>query len=396
MKILVVHNRYQQRGGEDVVVESETDLLAEHGHIVHRFTADNEMITGSRRVAAALQAPWNRRAYQDVRAVVRRQRPDVVHVHNTSPLLSPSVLYAAREGGAATVHTLHNFRHLCASAYLLRDGQTCELCLGARIGWHAVRHACYRDNRIASGVVVTVNAVHRALNTWETQVDRFIAPSALVKRKFVQGGFPSERIIVKPHFVRRPALAPHDHEVSRAFGLFVGRLAPEKGLTTLINAWKHTPHIPLRIAGTGPLEQEVRRELASSGLADASLLGHLPSSEVLAMMRTARFLVVPSQSYETFGLIIIEAFACGTPVIASRLGAPAEIIEDGRTGLLVPTGDPDALSKAVQWAWSHPAEMRQMGSAARQQYESLYTPTSNYSILLDIYRQAIESRDSER
>lgn len=291
------------------------------------------------------------------------------------------------------VQTLHNFRLFCAAATLFRAGKVCEDCLG-RSPWRGAFHGCWRGSRLGSLAVARMIDVHRRRDTWSTKVDRYIALSAFARDRFVKAGLPPNKIVVKPNFVADPGLPDPGAEDSRAGALFVGRLSPEKGIATLLAAWARL-EVPLAIAGDGPLRRAVEAAVAPT----ASYRGRLSADEVREAIRTALLLVMPSECYENFPMVVAEAFANGLPVIASRLGAMAEIVEDGQTGLLFTVGDAADLADKVRWAVTHPKEMRAMGCRARQVYEKRYTPDANYQRLLTIYAEAMHghhSRGDER
>ncbi|MEE9290174.1 MAG: glycosyltransferase family 4 protein [Alphaproteobacteria bacterium] len=384
MRILLVHNQYQQPGGEDVVFALEAALLRERGQEVLEYVVRNEAISRISMPGTAINAIWSRRSYQEIRKMTRRVRPQLVHFHNTLPLVSPAGYYAARAEGAAVVQTLHNYRLLCPSATCFRNGKVCEDCLGKSLPWPGVVHGCYRQSRAATGVVAAMLGVHRALGTWSKAVDVYIALTRFARRKFIQGGLPADRIAVKPNFVSDSAVKRESGAVRREGALFVGRLSAEKGIGTLLQAWRDMA-VHLRIVGDGPLADSIRRcdDQAVKGL------GRKTRPEVTKEMRRAAFLVMPSEWYETFGLTIVEAFAQGLPVIASRLGAMAEIIEDRVTGLHFTPGDAEDLAAKVRWAAEHPDEMRRMGANARRAYEQKYTPEANYRQLMAIYQEAM-------
>jgi glycosyltransferase involved in cell wall biosynthesis len=389
MHILRIHNRYLQRGGEDVSFESEVRLLRSAGHTVTTLEFNNtdipEHASNVERLRLATTTVWSRQAQDRLATAIEAQRPNVAHFDNTFPLVSPSAYTTCRQHNVAVIQTLHNYRLLCPSATFYRDGRPCEDCLRKTPPWPGVMHACYRSSRAQTAVVVAMLTAHRSRRTWSRDIDRFIAPTEFVRSKFLEGGVPPERIIVKPNFVD---VAPSPRRSDEGAFLFVGRLAPEKGIVTLVQAVRMLPsYVPVRIAGDGPLNGVV--EVASTTVPNVFPLGALDHGSVFDELRRARALIMPSEWYETFGLTIIEAFAAGTPVIASRLGAMMELIDDGRTGLLFEAGNADDLAAKVRWAADHPAEMVLMGQNARQEYEAKYTPERNYDLLMAIYRDAI-------
>ncbi len=387
MKLLLVHERYRQPGGEDAAFAQEALLLRRRGHDVLLYTEDNSRIEQIGRAATAARTVWSSGARRLVRDLALRERPAVAHLHNTFPLLSPSVCWACRDAGVPVVQTLHNYRLLCAGALLFRAGRPCEDCVGRRLLWPGVVHGCYRGSRWESVGVTAMLQAHRLLGTWSTQVDLFVALSEFARRKFTQGGIPAERIAVKPHFVDPD---PGPGSADGAFALFVGRLSEEKGIRILLDAWKRLPRVPLVIGGDGPLRDRV--EAARSGQRGA-VVGAVSRGEVFDLMKRARFLVFPSPCYENFPMAIVEAFACGLPVVAAGAGAAAEIVEDGRTGVLVRAGDPDSLASAVERLWSRPTETRAMGADARSVFLSRYTAERGYELLMDLYARAGARRE---
>jgi glycosyltransferase involved in cell wall biosynthesis len=388
MKLLAVHNYYQQAGGEDAVFEAETQLMEDHGHRVIRYTAHNDQVWQLSAPRLAGKTIWNAAVHHDLVRLLKQERPDIVHVHNTLPLISPSVYYAARTVGVPVVQTLHNYRLLCPSALLFRDGHLCEDCLHRAVPTPGVRHRCYRGSRSASAAVAAMLTIHRAIGTWRRDVDRFIALTEFAREKFVAGGLAPEKIMVKPNFTRDP----ETRAGGGTYALFVGRLSPEKGYRVLLESWPRlAARIPLVVIGDGPGTDEVACA-AAQAQAGVQLLGRRSAAEVRSAMAAARFLVFPSLWYETFGLTIIEAYAVGIPVIASKLGAMSTLVQHGHTGLHFRPGDPDDLVRQVEWALAHPAEMDQMGKNARLTYEAHYTPERNYAMLMDVYKLAGSDR----
>ena len=380
MRVLVAHNAYQQRGGEDSVAQAEVDLLRSRGHDVLLYSRHNDEITGQGKAALAMQTVWSRRTSDDVDRLVREFDPDVIHVHNTFPLISPSLYWAAGRAGRPVVQTLHNFRLLCPQAMFLREGRVCEDCLG-HVPWRGVARGCYRGSVAQSGVLAGAVTLHRALGTYQHKVTRYVALNQFCRDKFVQGGLPAARMRIKPNFIESDA-RPQWSE--RRGGLFVGRLSEEKGVDVLADAVKQLPSNPVSVIGGGDLAP-----LATAAFGER-YLGFKPMDEILQQMGRSLYLVVPSIWYENFPRTIVEAYACGLPVIASRIGALAEIVTDGVTGLLFEPGDAQDLARKLQWAEDHPEAMCEMGRAARATFEAHYTPERNYQQLMEIYVDAIE------
>jgi glycosyltransferase involved in cell wall biosynthesis len=392
MTVLIAHNRYREPGGEDAVFEAEKTLLRRMGDEVLEFVRDNREADGFSPLRVAAATIWSGESQSRLRRLIKEYRPHVVHFHNTFIFLSPAVYYACGQAGVPVVQTLHNYRLLCSAATFFRYGQICEDCLGKTPPWPGVIHGCWRDSRAATTVVAAMLAVHRWLRTWENQVDIYIALTEFARQKFIEGGLPAHNIVVKPNFIFPD---PGLRTTRGDYALFVGRLSPEKGILTLLRAWKKLRSVPLRVAGDGPLMQHVQTVVNMQGLNGVEILGRRAHEEILQLMSHSRFLVFPSEWYETFGLTIVEAFACGLPVIVPRLGAMAEIVEHGRTGLHFEPGNAEELAASVEWAWTHEKELIDMGKNARLEYELKYTAERNYEMLMQVYDLA-KQRARER
>jgi glycosyltransferase involved in cell wall biosynthesis len=386
-RVLLVHNRYRQPGGEDAVFAAEAALLRAAGHEVVEFTDDNARArdwSGARLAAATI---WSREATRRLRELLARERPDVAHFHNTFQLISPAAYRACRAARVPVVQTLHNYRLLCPAATCYRAGRACEDCVG-RAPWPAIRHGCYRDSRAASAAVAAMLVVHRLLGTFADGVDVYVALSEFARARYVAGGLPARRIELKPNFV---APDPGAGPGGGGYALFVGRLAPEKGIATLLAAWRRIgTRLPLRIAGDGPLAPQVREAAASGSSVD--WLGQRTGAEVIALMQRAELLVLPSEWYENLPVTLIEAFACGLPVVASRIGALATLVPEGRAGRLFAPGDPAALADAALALVARPAELARLRAGARAEYLARYTAEANYRRLREIYARALAAR----
>lgn len=381
LRVLVVHNAYQQRGGEDAVVEAEVSLLRAHGHAVELYRRHNDELREMGALAAAKNTVWSSRTAADLARLIADFRPHVAHAHNTFALISPSVYSAVARARVPVVQTLHNFRLLCLQTMFLRKGRVCEDCL-ARLPWRGVLRHCYRGSASQSAVMLAMIGIHRAIGTYRRKVSRYIALTEFSRRKFIAGGLPAARIAVKPNFAEGPVLGD---DLPRSGALFVGRLSPEKGTGVLARAAARRQHSVIDVIGAGPEQSSLE---AVSGL---RLLGWQSQEAIYARMREVVYLVVPSICYENFPLTVAEAFANGLPVIASRLGAMAELVRDGATGLLFEAGNADELADRMAWADAHPVDMARMGRAARHEYEARYTPGRNYEALMDIYRETMRT-----
>ena len=383
MRILVVHNYYQQSGGEDAVVAEEIALLERNDIAVELYAKHNDSIETMSRAQIALDTLWSTKSADEVSAVIKRFKPDVIHTHNTFPLISPSLYYAAARMNVPVVQTLHNFRLFCAQAMFMRDGKVCEDCLG-KLAWHGVLHGCYRGSKIQSAAVVSMQGLHRMLGTYQNKVTRYIALNQFCSDKFIEAGLPKARMSIKPNFIDLPQLENSDTQL-RQGGLFVGRLSKEKGLATLAEAATIYSDAHIDVVGVGPEEQMLTNN------PNINLNGWQVPAEIYAHMRSASYLIMPSIWYENFPRTLVEAFACGLPVIASRLGAMAELINDGITGLLFEPGNAKDLADKLRWADQHPAEMLNMGRQARHEYDAKYTSAINFKQLMEIYQDAINA-----
>jgi glycosyltransferase involved in cell wall biosynthesis len=384
MRVLMLHAFYQELGGEDLSYLAECDLLESHGQEVVRFTVDNSGLALMGRAEQAVRTIWNQKMRVEIRQALRAHKPDVMHCTNTFPLISPACYWAAADEGIPVVQALRNYRPLCPAATFYRNGSICTECLGRPVGLSAIRHGCYRGSRAASATIALQSSLHRAIGTWR-HVQTFYTPTQFTRECFVQAGFDGDRIFVKPNFLD-PDPCPGDGGAGGA--IFVGRLASEKGVETLLAAWRELREpFPLRVVGRGPLEGTVMRAAAADPR--ITYMGFQPPDRVLRLIGEASCLVMPSTWYETFGRTIIEAYARGTPVIASDLGAMAEIVEHGRTGLLFPAGDARALADAVRTISGNPDLAERLRQAARSEYLRKYTGDVNFPFLMRIYSHAM-------
>jgi glycosyltransferase involved in cell wall biosynthesis len=391
MRILQVHTRYRQAGGEDRVVAAEAEVLRAGGHEVEQVLADNPAAPVAT-AAALLRAPRNPASRRDVDLAVARFDPDVAHVHNTWYAMSPSVLDGLRASGVPTVMTVHNYRLMCVNGMLLRDGRPCEDCIG-RSPLPGIRHRCYRNSVVASTVAAATIGYNRRRGTWDRAVDLYLAPTQFVRDRLLDGGFPADRIRVKPHFVQDPgprrAPPSHSHTV-----LSVGRLSPDKGCHALLDAWAALGDTELELVfiGDGPLREELSRRRVPR----VRFVGSVAPEEVRSRMLRARVLVATSTWYETFGLVVAEAMAAGLPVIVPSGGALAEVaaggaaVEPDNVETAGPAGDRLTMSLL------HARDDRVVdiaGSRGRDRFRALYSATVGLSQLVDTYRSAITAAD---
>jgi glycosyltransferase involved in cell wall biosynthesis len=392
LRVLMLHNRYLQRGGEDVSFETDCRLLREAGDVVDVYEEDNRRIAELGMAQSAARTIWSRESYWRIRRRLRQAKYDCVHVQNFFPLISPAAYYAARAEGVPVVQTLRNYRLMCAKATLFRDGRVCEDCIGKSVPWPAILHACYRDSVSATLAVSAMIVTHRMLRTWRSAVQAYIALTEFGRTKFVEAGLPADRIEVRPNCIHPdPGVGAHDG----GFVLFAGRLSEEKGVQLLLEAWRGPARgIPLTIIGDGPMSGLVAAAAATSP--EIRWLGPRSRAETISVMKQATALVFPSQWYETFGLVIAEAYATAMPVVAARLGSAAALVRHGDTGYLYNPNDSSDLASRIRELFSNPELRRAMGAAARRAFEENYSAERSYESLIRIYRTAIERARRER
>ena len=368
MNILQIHNFYQRPGGEDISFQSETDLLSQAGHRVVTFTAHNAALSHMSRPRMAAKAIWNAEIGHEVFDICRNEKIDVAIFHNTFPLISPSAYRAVKASGGRVVQWLRNYRLVCPAATLFRDGVVCEDCIGQPFPFSAIVHRCYRRSLGATAATVGMLVYHRARRTWVKDVDRFVALTEFVRDKHVAGGLPADRISVIPNYLSND---PGEGSGAGGYALFVGRLSEEKGIRTLLRAWEILRKtIPLKIYGDGPLRQQVVEAAKEPGV---EWHGQCRQDEVMSAMRGAMLLVFPSQWYEGLPRTIIEAFASGTPVIASNVGSLVELVEDNVTGRRFRPGDHIDLCQTIIAVLPKIAQMR---GSARQTFQDCYSARS--------------------
>lgn len=386
MRVLHVHNFYQLPGGEDQCFVATGAILEKYGHEVIRYTLHNNTISGMGALVAARKAIWNKSVHDELRRLIRRERPDVAHFENTFPLVSPAAYHACHVEAVPVVQTIHNFRIVCLSGAFYRSGGVCEKCLGRKFAWPGILRGCYRSSHLGSAVVAAMIKTHHLLGSWEKGVDAYVALNRFVQEKMIQAGLGADKVYINPcSLTSDPGIGDGDG----GYALFAGRLSPEKGIGTLLAAWRELAlELPLKILGDGPEAHQVAETAARHP--NIEWLGWRPAEEVLALIGGAKCVVVPSLCYETFNRTQLEAFAKGTPVVASRHGSMRAFVEHCRTGLLFTPNDPDDLIRQVRWLLDHPAAYNQMRLAARREFESRYTDRVSHDGLMQIYNAARE------
>lgn len=387
MKILFIHNKYQFKGGEDTTLEMEASLLRSKDHTVQILEFNNDQLGSlSSKITSGIRAFYNLQSAKQLKQVIAEFAPDVIHIHNLFFRASPSILYAAKKMRIPVVMTVQNYRFLCANALLLREQKVCELCVHKTFPLDGIRHKCYRSSYLESALVTSITGIHKLLHTWHQKVDLYISPSSFLKSKLQHSSarFPDEKVVVKPNFI-------HDlqmDETSREdYFLFVGRTSEEKGIQTLLSAFAANPHLKLVIAGDGPLKNNVIAQAAQSP--NIKYLGLQTKEQVLSLMRKCKALLFTSIWYEGLPLTIIEAFSVGTPIIASKLGAMTEMIEDGHNGYHFEAGDANDLVQKIQKLLNDEVPYHEFSANARNSYLKKYHPEVHYASIIRIYQNAI-------
>jgi glycosyltransferase involved in cell wall biosynthesis len=392
--VVVVHEHYQQFGGEDVAVEADVALLKSHGHRVSLYERSNDEIHEMGplgRVQLAVGTVWSAKSRRELANVLDEHRPDVVHVHNTFPLISPAVYRAATERGIPVVQSIHNYRLVCSTGALRRDGRACMDCVGKKVPLAGVRHACYRNSRAQSLVVAAMQATHQAIRTFDRHVDLFLPVSEHVRRRLVEvGAFRADRSTVRRnHLSPDPGIRPAGAD--RGYAIFAGRLAAEKGVDVLIRAAAEVPDLPVRVVGDGPERKSLERLAVEIGASNVTFLGRLPRPQVLEEVAGARCFVLTSTWEEPMGLVLIEAAALGVPIIGTNLGGTPEAV-NAETGELVPAGDPSSLARVLKDALGDPEKWWHRGQAARRHFETEFSAERAYATLLSAYERVLRSR----
>jgi len=398
MKILFIHNFYQSSApsGEDIVFKNEVELLKKNGINVVTYEKYNDEIKeygffGN--FTLPFKNIWSLETYRELKLLIKKEKPDIAHFHNVWYLISPSAYYACKEEGLAVVQTLHNFRIFCVNGLLLREGGICEECITSnkfKSVKNSIKYGCYRNSRLYSLPVAFSEYFHWIKKTWTDKVDAYIALTEFSRNKFIEAGLPSDKIFVKPNFL---ANQPEANFSYQNYGCFLGRISNEKGLGLVMEALKFLRNFQFKtkIIGDGHLKNYLEEKVKKKEINGIEFLGKKEHSESIEILKKAKFLILPSICYEMFPMTLIEAFACGKAVIASNLGAMAELVEDAKTGLLFERGNPEDLARKIKWMIEHPDKCIEMGKNARAEFEAKYTAEKNFEILMKIYEKVIGS-----
>ena len=392
MRVLLVHSRYRSAtpSGENRVVDQESEELARAGHEIRRFEKDSDEIehwSAAQKALLPARVVWSRESHRELTATLRAYRPDIVHVHNTFPLVSAAVLYACRDASVPVVATIHNYRLLCAPGDFMRQGAVCHDCLH-KLPVRGAVHGCYRGSRAATAPLVVASIAHR--KAWRSLVSAYVFISAAQRDLHLALNLPPSRVFVRHNMIPYRGIQPVPRDPTVAY---IGRLEPGKGVQLLMAAWdrylssSHVPGLRLVIAGTGSLDREVAAW--ASGRPSVEMLGLIPPAQVRKVMSRARAILAPSVREEPFGLAVVEAMAAGTPAIAAGHGSFTELVTPGADGVLFQPGDPGGLADVVADVAAHPEKYESYGRRARESYEQKFNPDDSLKQLLEIYSFAM-------
>jgi glycosyltransferase involved in cell wall biosynthesis len=391
LRVLQVHNKYRPGwGGEDTVVRLEADLLAKNGHSVERLSVWTRELDGAslfRIVGAGFGTVWSVRGYRLMRDAVARFSPDIVHVHNVFPLLSPSIYWAAARGGIPVVQTMHNYRLACANAILLRNERPCTDCVG-HFPWTALAHRCHGSSFFRTAAVTSMNVFHRWIGTFRNKIHAYIAMTDFSKELLERAGLPGERVFVKPNFTCDPG---------RLVGLryrqfvYAGEISRAKGVHLLLAAWTQLASDGFKLVMVGDGPDRAALEHLYAGARNIVWMGAQPRQKVIDQIALSKWLVLPSLAYENCSMTVLEAFSAGTPVVVPNHGSFASIVSDRKEGMLFLPGDVASLASTLRAAvWACEAEWMVWSGHARSKFCRELTAEANYSQLMRVYQKARE------
>ncbi|WP_434130532.1 glycosyltransferase family 4 protein [Methylocaldum sp. GT1BB] len=390
MRVLLAHNFYRSSApsGEDSVYTNERALLEREHEVIafERFNDDIDESSLAKKVRLAVDGAWSEKIYREIIALIQKTKPEIAHFHNTFPLISPSAYAACRDQGVPVVQTLHNYRFICPNALLMRNHQPCEDCLGSRLLLPALRHRCYRGSLLATGAQVWTVVSNRWRGTYAKLVNRYVALTRFAVPRLIAGGLPENRIEVKPNFLPDPPVCGRG---DGGYALYVGRLSEEKGVQTLLDAWRSIPELPLKIVGEGSLRSRLENQVRQDG-SNVEFLGFQGRSTVIDLVCRAALQVIPSECYEGFPLTLLEAYSCGTPVLVSRIGSLDELVKEGETGFKFQPGSSEDMVFQIKQLLKNPRLLIFMRERCRAIFEAKYTAEINIAEINKIYQHAIE------
>lgn len=392
MKILAIHNFHRKgsASGDDQVFKSETALLESHGNEVVRYTVSNDEFDAKNaigKVISTFSMLWSFQNYREVQKLIQKEKPDIVHIHTFFPLLSPSILYAAKRSGVKVVATLHDTRFVCPCATSLRGTELCNKC-GDGHYFRMCKYGCFKNSRLQSFLVAGIFKYHRIRKSFYKQIDKYICLNENQISLLKGIGFDKKKIVKKYNFVpdtEANLKAVKVEGLPERYVVFYGRIGEEKGIRVLMQIWEQLPDIPLVVMGGGPLENEFREWADKKE--NVYYLGYTQHDKCLSIVKGGEFVVFPSIWYEGCSMVEIETESLGKGLVATDLGFSVEAIENGANGYKVKLGDVDGFVKQIQTLWNNPEECRKLGEKAREDYEGKYMPEDNYRQLMDIYSE---------
>lgn len=393
MRILIVHNRYKIRAGEDSVFFKEVKLLREHGHQVLTWIVDNRELDASnplQKLKLAINTTWSWSAHHTMKEKIREYSPEIVHVHNFMPLLSPSIFYACQSMGIPVIQTLHNYRLGCPLSYYSREGKICELCRERSL-LESIRLKCYHNSRLETASIAIMLQVHRWLQTWKRVVDGFIVLSEFQYYKMKELGIPEEKMYLKPNFVERKEVTTQNHEFG-SYYLYVGRLTEEKGIHLLLESFQLSESkYPLIVVGDGEL-----KEVVISAAQDNPMIryeGTQTPQQVKQWMGSAIALLFPSLWYECLPMTILEAYCCSLPVISTDVGVMLNMVQPHKTGLIISPPLSTAMAEAISWIEANAQNWVTLKYNLLKEFNQIYFADSNYKQIINIYQTIIKEKD---
>lgn len=387
MKILFIHNKYQFKGGEDQVVEDEKKLLEKNGHIIHAYFRNNREINNyniKERLLFLINSLFSFKTLKELNKILKKNNPDVAQVYNIFPLISPSVYWVLKKNRIPIVQMINNFRLLCINGLFLDRKGICEKCKNGNFV-HGILKKCNRESIIISLLYALITTLIRKY--FINKINIFVVSNEFVKQKYVEGGFNPETIKIKPNFINNNYYANQIDKSPEKYIAYVGRISKEKGIHTLINAMKYCSDIKLKIIGTGPELNNIRRFIKDRKLSNIDILGYLSQEEKELILKNTFFLIFPSECYENFPVTILEAYKFGIPIIGSNHGAMISLIEDNVTGFHFKVGDVKDLAQKIKKLWSSPELRDKLSINAKRKIENDFSPEYSYRILRSIYAQ---------
>jgi len=381
MKILIIHNYYQNPGGEEIVVKREKELLEKNGHQVILYTKSNNELKKIKNWPRILKnLKFNKKVYSDLRKLIKKEKPNLAHIHNTFFIISPSAYLACKHENLPIVQTLHNFRFLCPNATLSNKKGICESCIKQKNFKPALKNKCYHNSLIYTSLIIKILKFLKKQVLDKKLINQFIVLSNFQKNIFIKAGFDKNKLNLKPNFVEN--LSPNYKKQN--YAVYLGRIDKGKGLRNLIKIWQKI-NFPLKIIGTGELFEKLKKQNKNKNI---KFLGYIENKKAIEILKKANFSILPSAWYEACPNLIIESYASATPIIGSNIGSIAEYIKNNKTGILINLKNENQTIKTINSIIADKKSLRKFSKNARKQYEKLFIPEKNYKTLIKIYKSA--------